>query len=87
LAHPLFATQGCSHDVNHQAHGQHAVQKKSDDGPQYGALSAKGFSQGHQQGHIQPGNNDQIHFNLGDIKLKDTESTRYQKNNFQETRP
>jgi hypothetical protein len=76
LAQALFAAQGRSHDVNHQGHGQNAVEKKSDDGTQYRALSAKGFSQAHQQGDIQPSNDNQIHFfelcNLGDNNLTDT---------------
>jgi hypothetical protein len=56
-----LAAQGCAHQVNDQGHGQQAVEHKGDDGPQHGALRAKRFSQGHEQGDIKPTNHDQIH--------------------------
>jgi hypothetical protein len=82
---PGFTAQRRSHDVHHQGHGQCPIHQKSDDCAQYSALGTKGFSQAHEQGDIQPGNNDQIHYfrlcNLGDNKLTDTRIFKHQKNN------
>jgi hypothetical protein len=56
-----LASQGRAHQVNHQGHGQQTIENKGDDGPQYTALRTKSFSQGHEQGDIEPGDHDQIH--------------------------
>ena len=40
---------------------QQAIQRESDDGAHDRARRAGGFGNGHQHGHIQPGNQNQVH--------------------------
>ena len=72
----FLAAQGGANQVHDQAHGQHTIKHKRDDGPKNAALGTKGFGQSHQQSDIKPCNDDQVHFfelrNLGDINLTDT---------------
>jgi hypothetical protein len=81
-----FAPQRRSHQVRDQRHGQCAIQHERDDGAHHRPLRTKGLDQGHQQGDVEPSQNDQIHFfslcNLGDNKLTDTDISGYQKNNL-----
>jgi hypothetical protein len=56
-----FAPQGRTHQVNHQGHWQQAIEHEGDDGPQHTALGTKRFSQGHEQGDIEPSDHDEIH--------------------------
>jgi hypothetical protein len=81
---PGFAAQRRSHDVHQQRHGKDAIQQECDDGTHHAALGTKGFSKTHEQGDIEPGNNDQVHYfclcNLGDNKVTDTRIFRHQKN-------
>jgi hypothetical protein len=71
-----LSSQRGSHQVNHQCHGQQAVEHESDDGAQDSALGAECLGQGHEQGDVKPGNDYQVHLfwvcNLGDNNLEDT---------------
>jgi hypothetical protein len=53
-----LAAQGRAHQVNHQSHGQQAIKHKGDDGTQHTALCAKSLSQGHEQGDVEPSDDD-----------------------------
>ena len=52
---PHATTGGRPDQVHDQCQGPDTVHDEGDDGAQDGALGACGFGQGHQQGHIHPG--------------------------------
>ena len=54
-----------AHQVGHQCGGADAIEGKSDDGTEQRAVAISGFCNAHHQHDINPGDNNEIHDNLG----------------------